>query len=560
MLRESGELDQLIPDLLLNMDITPFTRAQKGPPREFGVDVAARGVDPEDGLEKLFLFVIKPGNLTRSDWYSTPQSVKPTLDEVINIYLTKKLRKKDNEIKKKIILCCGGDMKRELHEDWNAFIENHENKNLEIDFWGGDELSTLIEQYFLDEYLFPESARKQIRKTLALLGDSDYDLSDYYAFLKSTFDYLLHLKTKLTQKKVKVALRQINLSLRIVFHWSKEEESLKQAYLASERALLLTYNFLIQKELFQKKALTEAFFKIYYTHQNISIAYFSSIENHLYVRDSFFGYGADKYDYPLRTFEVIGTISSIGIDFINMSILRQDPEYFQYANRIAEGLASLIKNNSSSNTPLFDRNAIEIGLALSLLRQTNREKHAIDWIESIMANIILGYQFNQYFPIYTDLYDDLIPIEEDPDNLKDEYTSISTIVPMLFQWLIIFDRKDLYKILRERYLKFYSHTDLQLWFPDKDSEEFFYKTNAAYHSGITFHSIQLYEDFNDFIEMTKKMVEWDQTFTIISCFQKFPSISVIASRHYKIPLPPITWYQFLPDLKPNSDLTGFIFD
>ena len=47
MLKESGELDQLLADLLLCMEIEPISRAQVGV-RQYGVDIAAVGPDPED--------------------------------------------------------------------------------------------------------------------------------------------------------------------------------------------------------------------------------------------------------------------------------------------------------------------------------------------------------------------------------------------------------------------------------------------------------------------------------------------------------------------------------
>ncbi len=55
MLKESGELDALLPDLLLSMGITPLSKAQVGV-RQHGVDVAGVGPDPEDeNIVKLFL-------------------------------------------------------------------------------------------------------------------------------------------------------------------------------------------------------------------------------------------------------------------------------------------------------------------------------------------------------------------------------------------------------------------------------------------------------------------------------------------------------------------------
>ncbi|RLF31810.1 MAG: hypothetical protein DRN08_07415, partial [Thermoplasmata archaeon] len=66
LLKESNELDQLLPDLLLAMDIEPISRTQTGV-RQYGVDVAAVGID-EDGKKTLFLFTIKQGDIGRTDW------------------------------------------------------------------------------------------------------------------------------------------------------------------------------------------------------------------------------------------------------------------------------------------------------------------------------------------------------------------------------------------------------------------------------------------------------------------------------------------------------------
>ena len=61
-LKESGELDKLLPELLLFMGIEPISHPQIGV-RQFGVDVAA--VDNKSKV--LYLFTIKQGNMSRSD-------------------------------------------------------------------------------------------------------------------------------------------------------------------------------------------------------------------------------------------------------------------------------------------------------------------------------------------------------------------------------------------------------------------------------------------------------------------------------------------------------------
>ena len=87
MLKESGELDSLLGDLLLSMGIEPISRAQIGV-RQYGVDLAAVGPDPEDGVtKKLFLFTIKSGDINRSSWDAGKQGVRSSLNEIIDVYI-----------------------------------------------------------------------------------------------------------------------------------------------------------------------------------------------------------------------------------------------------------------------------------------------------------------------------------------------------------------------------------------------------------------------------------------------------------------------------------------
>ena len=73
-LRESEELDALLPDLLLSMDIRPLETPKRGVKQD-GVDVAAIGRLPQDDAQSLLLFVIKSGNIGQTDWAGSRQAV-----------------------------------------------------------------------------------------------------------------------------------------------------------------------------------------------------------------------------------------------------------------------------------------------------------------------------------------------------------------------------------------------------------------------------------------------------------------------------------------------------
>jgi len=86
LMREEGELDAFLPLLMSSMGHEVVYRPQKGP-RQYGVDIVSVGKD-EDDVEKLFLWLVKCGDIGRADWNSGPQAIRQSIDDVGDVYLT----------------------------------------------------------------------------------------------------------------------------------------------------------------------------------------------------------------------------------------------------------------------------------------------------------------------------------------------------------------------------------------------------------------------------------------------------------------------------------------
>ena len=84
-LKERGELDVIMPDLLSEIGLNVISKPARGT-KQYGVDVAAVGTLP-GGVRSLFLLSIKPGDLTRSDWNTGAQALRPSLDQVLDVYI-----------------------------------------------------------------------------------------------------------------------------------------------------------------------------------------------------------------------------------------------------------------------------------------------------------------------------------------------------------------------------------------------------------------------------------------------------------------------------------------
>ena len=105
LLKEDGELDTLLIDILNSKGITPISKPQKG--RQYGVDIAAIGKD-KDGVEKLFLITVKQGDIKRSTWDSGQNSVRQSLNEIRETYINTSLTTRQKKLPKIIILATNG--------------------------------------------------------------------------------------------------------------------------------------------------------------------------------------------------------------------------------------------------------------------------------------------------------------------------------------------------------------------------------------------------------------------------------------------------------------------
>ncbi|GAB61820.1 MAG: hypothetical protein DWB56_07930 [Candidatus Jettenia sp.] len=549
MLKESKGLDALIPDLLLAMDIQPLSKAQIGV-RQYGVDIKAVGKD-EDGIKKVFLIIVKQGNIGRSDWDNNEQSIRPTLNEIKDIYLVSHIEKEYEDLTKKIILCTNGNLKQEVELNWKGYKERSSIPNkLEYDFWNGDKLSILIEKYFFDEFLFPNEIRVNIRKSIALLGEEDYNPKYFYNLLdrilfNSDFS---EEKTHSIQKKRNKAFRLINLCLHVLFYWAKDSDNLKPALFVSERTILLCWEHLRKFNLTQDEKYLDYYFKIYKTFLKIANEYFLKIQANCHTLDGLSGYGTHFIEESLLIFEQIGILSIIGIVSLQISIHEQDESLKSYINTIVSSLIALIKNNQASNSPCYDSHSIDICLAIYLLSLAGHKQFIENWIKDIISHIASSYHYvGKYFPVSTDSFDDLVSLNISNKINKEKLMGLSTLLPILAQWCVCLDLKEAYNYIKRTIKDAFLFVNLQLWYPDEETDNYLYKTNAAYQSGSTEVRIELPDSLEELKNKFQKVqVNTIEPNKISSLRSGIPALDLIASRHFRTPVMPFYW-QRLPE-------------
>lgn len=554
MLKESGELDVLLPDLILSMNLEPLSRPQIGT-RQFGVDLPAVGIDPDDKVEKLFLFTIKCNDISRNDWDTGKNAIRPSLNEILDSYLRNLIRPKHENLPKKIVLVTGGEMKEEVSQDWISFTDRNGGMDdkygeIEFDFWSGNKLSILIEDYLLDEYLFPESAQKKIRKTIALADQNEKQPIYFYSFLNNLlFKSKLPFDKKLSAiKKRQRALRLLNLSLNIIFYWCREADNLKPALYSAERAMLNTWGFIEKGALFKCNKTFNEFKKIFETYLNIGKEYAEKMEPYCKTRDGLYGFGADRFEYPLRCMEVLGILGSVSLAFTFYATLINNEEkineYLDIGENITGLILSLFDSNNGALTPLYDEHSIDISLAFMSLLTVDEKERASECLNQISTRICVGCNIGINFPISTDSFNDLLSWNYNGEPSKEELIKFSTLIPMLCEFYVFLSSNEDYSNFLKGITENFNDTHFQHWYPDDETEKYLYQDNAGYKSGINFSRQELPKDITDLKEeMIQLSKERSEFYNLSFIKENWPMIGLIASRHFRTPVMPQYWQQ-----------------
>ena len=553
-LRERDELDRLLPDLLVEMGFVLIARPQTGN-RQFGVDLAARGRRAEDQSDELLLLVVKQGDIGRTEWEGGDQAVRKSINEIFDVYLRSHLEPQDAGRRVRIALVTNGELKQTIQANWAGFVTEHGAK-ADIEFWGLDRLAELVEKHLLDEHVFRDEDRKQLRRALALSGDSEYDQLDLHNLFLRTLGLEKNgtLSLPSTSKKDLIkALRIVNLSGQIFASWSASDGDARQGVRAMERALLWSWHRIqLAEESHRDGAIEDGFSSLRLGYLATTRLYFEKLQGHCYVEDGLSGYCSDGCEFSLVAFELIGTLSTIGLAQLAFVASEEDVANVHRANAsvVAEALANAIRNNGICCSPCLDRHSQDIALGLTLLLATGLIDQAKNWLKALVRNIDYCYKAKRYAPICSDSLDDLAENGGwDDGRTDDRLLNSSWTLPTLAGWCVVLGMEHSYDALSEGSKTEYPEVCMQLWHPDKDVFRHLYFKAAHYECGASEAPIVLPQgiegwrsNLDSFIDSEQMQIANNSSAAKAGLY----ALDLIACRHFGTPIAPVSWYQFVP--------------
>jgi hypothetical protein len=542
-LRERGELDAILPDLLSQLGLTVFSRPARGT-RQDGVDVGAVG-RIGDSDEKVYLFSIKAGDLTRKDWQGEVQSLHPSLTEILEVYVRNRLPAEHRGKPIVVCVCLGGDVREEVRPQLRAFSEKHSSSTVSFEEWNGDKLAALIQASFLREELLPVEARSSLRKSLALLDEPESSFAHFAALIRS-----VARAQGATEAANVTAVRQMNLCLRVLFAWCRDAGNTEVAYLAAELTLL--HGWTIFREFAGKntksaEAVKVAFLSIYAAYQEICSDFLKvCVLPHVSKPHGLSAAvaGACGLDVNLKLFDLLSRIGVTGLwAFWTATRAAEDQaearaQLLGQASSMGKAAKIMIANNPILLLPFTEYQAIDVAIVLILLALDEENTEDISrWLREVLERASLAYRIHGKYPCTLSGYGELIvhPQKGD-DEYRREVTAGSILYPLLAVWAALLGDKDVYEGVAALKREELTHCTFQYWFPDEATEAHLYLGDGRH--GATLTEVCVDRPATDLLDQVFSECDTAPHFEELSAvkYHWWPVV-VVACRHHRVPLP-----------------------
>lgn len=545
-LKEDGELDRLLVDLLSQMGLEIQGSPKKGVAQS-GVDLWAVGKLPEEDEESVYLVSVKRGNLTRDNWGVGKQALRPSLNEILDDFIPHHIPKPLEGKRVVVCIAIGGEIESNVQQDVKGFREWVERSypGVSVQEWNGDFIAGLVCKFLLSAKLFSGEKQRLLFRALAMVQEPEASLNFFRQFVSELFQDIS------TPSKWTRNARAGILSLALLDQHCQEADNLEATFQGAELFQLLLWEHVKRakgKKIVAGKEIQSVLDSSWQVVRMCQARYLSKFEflsgdrYHL----SFVVPGHSILNVNLRLFDLLGRVASFGLsNVLLLRILEQSGQDGVSAtqlliDRLRQFVRGMIKNNPTLQYPVCDDFCIEVSLAAHFLAVTGELKLLHWWLFHMVDNIKASLQVGQPFMCVFKDYPRLVEFSRKPVSGKETALPSSEMIPTIAVIAMSFGFFDIYEELRELVRQHLPKTNLQLWYPAADSEEHVFL-------GGTMHGRQLVslslDDPKQFLEVILR--ECEESPFNLSCSEDAPWLSFAASRLYRIPVPIHWWRQLL---------------
>ena len=426
-LKERNELDALLPELLRAMGHSVRSRAQLGV-GQGGVDVLST-CKTTSGENEVFMFIIKFGNIGRTDLFNGDQAIVPTVREASTLYVRSRLPRPLHGLRKHLILLTNGTLKQEAQEGYAALVaEVAQNTECDLDMWGLDQLAPLIEQHLFSEALLLEKGKADLRAAIAGLEDSDSAVRRFVRFAAACFDDAVPEARQSKPARKKRFVRQCSAAMMgwvVLLVWCRGEGNLKPGVVAGEYVALRMWSEAVELGLTREKAFGAQLARVMELLAEAHIRYFEKVLPQLLTPRAVLGYRPLRPLYTQLVFEEMGRLAVL------ILLLPPMPHLAELRSGYKRRLIELLNAHPGCRLPTLDGQAVDLSLALAALMSCGDHEAANAVAVDVVQRFAMSLASRRHRPIDTDVLEDAVSVDFADDEEAEEYFRTSTLLPML---------------------------------------------------------------------------------------------------------------------------------
>ena len=521
-LKEKDELDILLSDLL-KLDGYTVKNLPKTGERQYGVDLLA-----EKG-EEIYLYVIKQGDLTRQTWDGDKNSVRQSFSEIVDVYLNTMLDSIYQNRQKNIVFVTNGIIQDAVRPNWEGYKKSNSTEDINISSILLPDLVNLVLQEGFNETLFSKSKRSELRKCLYYLDESDYKLDFFESIVSKYFKELEEVTTEKKKNKIFTSLQMV---LSLVTHTANEKKRYRISIQFTEYVLISMWSYIQKNNLFEKTneiLWLNKFIKLYI---NSNEKFMDNLSGFSTIRNGLPPY--NPVEYRILCFEILGYLS-VYAAFLSTENSSKNFDLKYSVEDTINLLVDLMNNNYGFYYPVYDNDGIEISI-LFYVMLLKRNLADIEILVKNYTSHIFSNIRNGKYPILERQYSLAMEIEFQEIDYVNRY-SASFLWGILFEWALLTEQEDLANQILE--FDFLSEATIQNWNCSSEEEFNLYIKNEIHMQGYT--------DILNELESkeTKKMILDTSKIDDFNHFSfieySFPTIGLMISRKYRIPVIPSYW-------------------
>ena len=534
-LKERNELDVLLPDLLRAMGHSVLSRPQIGV-AQGGVDVLSTCRDG-NGEAEVFLFIVKFGNIGRSDFYANDQSISPSVRQAVANYVRTRLERRLQALPKRFVLVTNGVLKEEARADFTALVDEvAERPACSLELWGLDQLAPLIEQHLFSEALILGGHKGDLRAATAGLEDFESSIRRFVRFTNGVFDETPQKKAPSPAVAKKQFLKKCAIALMgwsVLFVWGRAEGNLKPAVVGGEHVILRMWAQAVHLGLTTDAAFVQQLNRAAELFVQTHVEYFAKVLPLLKTPRLLVGYRPLRALYTQLVFEEFGRLGS----FVLM--LGANPVLDEVRQLCSQHLKHLIAAHPGCRLPVLDGQSIDLSLALCALLSCGEKDAVVDIATDVIHRFKLAVEQRRHRPIDTDLIEDAISIEVSGDSEGDKYFRTSTLLPMLATVAACCGSDELLGKINDLVLPSVKNLALERWFPKLELEGMARTRTAVQAAGVSRTLRRFGEDCaTEMAAAVSIPPRASSAAEFQSIADELPFLSAVSARLFRHPLPP----------------------